>query len=97
MPAPMAKASVSCWLMKSEPEVYSIDDLAKNGRCGWEGVRNYQARNSMREMRQGDLVLYYHSNADPSGVAGVARVSKAASPDPVKEAFTFVPIPPTNR
>jgi predicted RNA-binding protein with PUA-like domain len=73
--------------MKSEPDVYSIDDLAKNGRCGWEGVRNYQARNHLRDMAVGDLVLYYHSNADPSGVVGIARVSKAAYPDP----FQFDP------
>ena len=70
----MAKVLRACWLMKSEPEVYSIQDLQKNSRCAWEGVRNYQARNSMREMQPGDLVLFYHSNAKPSGVAGVARV-----------------------
>ena len=71
------------WLMKSEPEVYSIHDLRRDGRTGWEGVRNYQARNFMRDdMRVGDPVLYYHSNADPPGVAGLARVSRTAYPDP---------------
>lgn len=71
------------WLIKSEPEVYSIDDLKKDGSSGWEGVRNYQARNSMRDdMKAGDLVLYYHSNADPSGVAGLAKVHGAPVPDP---------------
>ncbi len=71
------------WLMKSEPEVYSISDLEKDGTSGWEGVRNYQARNSMRDdMKDGDLVLYYHSNAKPPGVAGVARVHGAPIPDP---------------
>lgn len=71
------------WLMKSEPEVYSIADLEQDGTTGWEGVRNYQARNSMRdEMKDGDLVLYYHSNAEPSGVAGLARVSGPPVPDP---------------
>ena len=71
------------WLMKSEPDVYSIDDLARDGKTGWEGVRNAQARNSMRDdMRVGDLVLFYHSNAEPSGVAGVAVVSRPAHPDP---------------
>jgi len=70
------------WLMKSEPDVYSVQDLARDGSDGWEGVRNYQARNLMRdEMRVGDLVLYYHSNAKPSGVAGVARVCREAYPD----------------
>lgn len=71
------------WLMKSEPEVYSIADLQKDGTSGWEGVRNYQARNSMRDdMKDGDLVLFYHSNAKPSGVAGVARVQGPPVPDP---------------
>lgn len=69
--------------MKSEPDVYSIDDLARDGSTSWEGVRNYQARNFMRnDMRVGDRVLYYHSNADPPGMAGLARVSRAAYPDP---------------
>ncbi|HEX8359176.1 MAG TPA: EVE domain-containing protein [Longimicrobium sp.] len=72
-----------CWLMKSEPSVYSIDDLGRDGRTSWEGVRNFQARNFMRDdMRVGDRVLFYHSNADPAGVAGLARVARAAYPDP---------------
>ncbi len=70
-----------CWLMKSEPEVYSIDDLKRDGSTCWEGVRNYQARNLMREMEVGDPVLFYHSNAKPPGVAGLARVSRSAYPD----------------
>jgi predicted RNA-binding protein with PUA-like domain len=71
------------WLMKSEPSVYSIDDLQRDGRTSWEGVRNYQARNFMRDdMRVGDRVLFYHSNADPAGVAGLARIARAAYPDP---------------
>ncbi|MCP4081107.1 MAG: EVE domain-containing protein [Pirellulaceae bacterium] len=72
------------WLMKSEPNVYSIDDLAKekNKTTCWDGVRNYQARNLMRdEMKKGDLVLYYHSNAKPPGVAGVAEIANEAYPD----------------
>jgi len=70
------------WLMKSEPDVYSIDTLAKDKTTWWEGVRNYQARNfMMKEMAEGDLVLFYHSNAEPPGVAGIARVSAAAQPD----------------
>lgn len=78
----MAKRPRRHWLLKSEPEVYSIDDLARDGRTEWDGVRNYQARNYMRdEMAAGDLVLFYHSNADPPGVAGVARVCSEAHPD----------------
>ena len=73
------------WLMKSEPDVFGFDDLlAAPGRTtSWEGVRNFQARNFMRdEMRVGDRVLYYHSNAAPAGVAGIAEVARAAYPDP---------------
>lgn len=68
--------------MKSEPEAYSIQSLKKDGATWWECVRNYQARNYMSQsMKVGDYVLFYHSNAEPSGVAGVARVSSAAAPD----------------
>lgn len=70
------------WLMKSEPGVYSIDDLKADGETMWDGVRNYQARNFMRDgMKVGDRVLYYHSNASPPGVAGVAEVVKESYPD----------------
>jgi len=73
-----------CWLVKSEPNAFSFDDLATSPRkttC-WDGVRNYQARNFMRDgMKQGDLVLFYHSNADPTAVMGVARVVREAYPD----------------
>jgi predicted RNA-binding protein with PUA-like domain len=73
------------WLMKSEPSVFSIDDLAKAGTTSWDGVRNYQARNLLRDQFQiGDEVLFYHSSADPSGVAGVAKVVKKAYPDPTQ-------------
>ncbi|MGI9038299.1 MAG: EVE domain-containing protein [Gemmatimonadota bacterium] len=71
-----------CWLMKSEPETYSIDDLCRDGKTHWDGVRNYQARNLMREMKQGDRVLFYHSSAKPPGVAGLAEVVREAYPDP---------------
>jgi predicted RNA-binding protein with PUA-like domain len=68
--------------MKCEPSAYTIDDLARDGRTSWEGVRNYQARNSMRDlMREGDAVLFYASNADPSGVTGLATIVKAGYPD----------------
>lgn len=70
------------WLVKSEPDVFGIDDLAREGRTRWEGVRNFQARNSLREMRRGDRVLYYHSNTTPAGVVGVAELVEEASPDP---------------
>src|ERR1700741_971382 len=71
------------WLMKCEPAAYSIDDLARDGRTSWEGVRNYQARNFMRDqMQQGDGVLFYASNADPSGVTGLAEIARPAYPDP---------------
>lgn len=68
------------WLMKSEPEVFSIDDLAQrpNQIEPWEGVRNYQARNFMREMEQGDLAFFYHSNCKEAGIVGVMRIAKKA-------------------
>ena len=70
------------WLMKCEPAAYTIDALARDEQTSWEGVRNYQARNYMRDdMRVGDGVLFYASNADPSGVTGVAKVARAAYPD----------------
>ncbi|MGB8332326.1 MAG: EVE domain-containing protein [Polyangiales bacterium] len=68
--------------MKSEPEVYSIEDLQRDGTEPWEGVRNYQARNFMRQMVKGDLVIFYHSSAAPPGAAGVCRVVREAYPDP---------------
>ncbi|MBI4348071.1 MAG: EVE domain-containing protein [Elusimicrobia bacterium] len=70
--------------MKSEPYVYSIDDLARDGRTGWNGVRNYMARNFMREMAAGDRVFFYHSSVDPAGVAGIMEVARAAYPDPTQ-------------
>jgi len=74
-----------CWLMKSEPDVFSIDDLKRDQVSGWEGVRNYQARNFMRdEMKPGDLVFFYHSNAQPPGLAGLARVDGPAIADPTQ-------------
>lgn len=71
------------WLMKSEPDVFGIDDLKKRGAKGshWDGVRNYQARNFMREMSVGDQILFYHSNCEPPGVAGTAKVIREAYPD----------------
>ena len=71
------------WLLKSEPGAYSIDDLERDTTTSWEGVRNYQARNFLRDdARIGDLVLFYHSNTDPVGVAGIAKGMRAGYPDP---------------
>ena len=70
------------WLMKCEPSAYSIDDLARDGVTTWEGVRNYQARNFMRDQMQvSDGVLFYASSADPSGVTGVAEITRGGYPD----------------
>jgi predicted RNA-binding protein with PUA-like domain len=72
------------WLMKTEPDEFSIDDLAKKTIEPWTGVRNYQARNFIREMMPGDLVLFYHSSCEVPGVAGVAEVATDAYPDPTQ-------------
>ncbi|HUR68953.1 MAG TPA: EVE domain-containing protein [Candidatus Thermoplasmatota archaeon] len=75
----------SYWLAKSEPDVYSVDQLAKEKRTLWTGVRNHRARNIMRdEMKPGDLVFFYHSNADPSAVVGIMRVAGPPKPDPTQ-------------
>ena len=73
------------WLMKSEPEEFGIDDLrtSPRGTAGWDGVRNYQARNMLRDqMKDGDGVLFYHSNCDTPGIVGIARVAREGYPDP---------------
>ena len=73
----------SFWLLKCEPNVYSIHDLARDGKTGWDGVRNYQVRNFMRDtMKPGDLGVFYHSNAAPSGAAGVLEILQVGLPDP---------------
>lgn len=70
------------WLMKCEPSAYTIGDLKRDGRTSWDGVRNYQARNFMRDdVQVGDGVLFYASNADPSGVTGLAKVVRAGYPE----------------
>jgi len=70
------------WLMKCEPGAYSIDDLERDGSTSWEGVRNFQARNFMRDdMKPGDGVLFYASNADPTGVSGLAEIAREGYPD----------------
>jgi predicted RNA-binding protein with PUA-like domain len=72
---------VKYWLMKSEPTAYSISDLEREHQTIWEGVRNYQARNFLREMKPGDMAFFYHSNATPPGIAGLMRVVKTGIVD----------------
>lgn len=81
----MPRRTRKYWLLKSEPSEYSIDDLAKEGTGTWDGIRNYRARNIMRdEMAAGDLVLFYHSSCKPPGVAGVARITGEPFADPTQ-------------
>jgi predicted RNA-binding protein with PUA-like domain len=77
----MLSETISFWLAKSEPSTYSIDDLATDKVTWWDGVRNYQARNNLREMKKGDFVLIYHSSTNPPGVVGVAKVLCDSQPD----------------
>ena len=72
------------WLMKSEPDEFSIDDLKARKTEPWSGVRNYQARNHIRAMRKGDLVFFYHSSCEVPGVVGIAEVATEAHPDPTQ-------------
>ena len=72
------------WLLKSEPDVFSYDDLVRAGREGWDGIRSYQSRNFLREMRRGEQAIFYHSNAKPPGVAGICKIVKTAEPDPTQ-------------
>jgi len=73
------------WLMKSEPDAYSIDDMQRDGRDMWEGIRNYQARNMMRDdMKIGDEVFFYHSNCKEPGIVGIVKVCSKPYPDPVQ-------------
>lgn len=72
------------WLMKSEPDGFSIDDLARIGTDGWDGVRNYQARNFMRDMAVGDEAFFYHSSCKNVGIVGQMRIITAAYPDPTQ-------------
>ncbi|MEB3239913.1 MAG: EVE domain-containing protein [Cyanobacteriota bacterium] len=72
------------WLMKSEPEAYSIDDLARESTTLWDGIRNYQARNFMRSMAIGDRAFFYHSNATPPGIVGLMEVCETLQVDPTQ-------------
>ena len=80
----MKKNSTKHWMVKQEPETYSWSDFVKDGSTDWTGVRNYQARNNLREMKAGDRVLFYHSGKDKA-VVGIAEVAKAAYPDPTAD------------
>lgn len=76
--------SVGLWMVKQEPEKYSWDDFVRDGRTDWTGVRNFQARNNLRQMKVGDAVLFYHSSTGKC-VVGIAEVAKAAYPDPTAD------------
>ena len=76
--------AINYWLMKSEPAVYSITDLEQQRQTIWDGVRNYQARNFLRQMHIGDLAFFYHSNAEPPGIFGLMRVVKTGIADPTQ-------------
>ena len=81
------------WLVKSEPSAYSFEQLVKDGRTVWDGVRNFQARNNLKAMRLGDEVLYYHSN-EGLAVVGVARVTRESFPDPKDAEWVAVELAP---
>ncbi|MBW4523949.1 MAG: EVE domain-containing protein [Phormidium tanganyikae FI6-MK23] len=72
------------WLMKSEPDVYSITDLERDRVTIWDGVRNYQARNFLRSMKSGDVAFFYHSNANPPGIAGLMKIVESELVDPTQ-------------
>lgn len=84
------------WLVKSEPDAYSFDDLVKDGKTDWTGVRNYQARNNLRAMKLGDKVLFYHSVSEKS-VVGLSEVSREEFPDPTDEKWIAVEIKPIKK
>jgi predicted RNA-binding protein with PUA-like domain len=75
---------MACWLLKSEPEAFSYDDLVKSRREPWDGVRSYQSRNYLRAMRIGDQAIFYHSSTNPPGAAGICEIVKEAEPDPTQ-------------
>lgn len=86
------------WLLKTEPGTFSWDDLVQKGVANWDGVRNYKARNLLRdELRKGDLALIYHSNADPSAAVGIARVVRAGYPEPEEPTWSQVDVAPVRK
>ena len=76
-----AEKKKNYWLIKSEPTCYSIDDFKRDKKAAWSGIRNYQARNFMKQMAVGDLLIFYHSSATPPAAVGIAKVIKEAYPD----------------
>jgi predicted RNA-binding protein with PUA-like domain len=84
------------WLVKQEPEAYSFDDLMRDGKTDWTGVRNFQARNNLREMKLGDKVLFYHSISEKS-VVGITEVSRQEFPDPLDEKWIAVELKPLQK
>ena len=84
------------WMVKQEPEKYSFGDLLKEGKTVWDGVRNYQARNNLREMKLGDRILFYHSVSEKA-VVGAAEVVRESFPDPVDEKWIAVEIKPVEK
>ena len=83
---------MNCWLLKSEPDEFSIDDLQRDDSTSWNGVRNYQARNFLRAMKPGDKVLFYASTVEPPGVTGIAEVTREARPEPNDPRWSMVDI-----
>jgi predicted RNA-binding protein with PUA-like domain len=81
------------WLMKSEPSTYSWSDLQKDKKTGWDGVRNFRARNNLKAMKKGDLAFFYHSNEDKA-IIGIAKITKEAYPDPKEKDWVLVDIAP---
>ncbi len=84
------------WLVKSEPDAYSYDDLVKDGKTDWTGVRNFMARNNLKAMKKGDKVLYYHSVTEKA-VVGLSKVSKEHFPDPTDEQWAAVELEPVKK
>jgi len=82
------------WLLKSEPGVFSLDDLAQapGRRTEWDGIHNYQARNNLRSMKRGDRAFYYHSNAEPSAIVGTVEIAREAYPDPEDDRWSWVDV-----
>jgi predicted RNA-binding protein with PUA-like domain len=91
-------SKINYWLVKQEPEDYSWDDLVRDGKTQWTGVRNFQARNNLKQMAVGDRVFFYHSGKEKS-VVGIAEVAKAAYPDPTADdpSWVAVDIKPVER
>src|SRR5437868_15097300 len=91
LPAKKTNRSSGVWLVKQEPEIYSWDDFVRDGRTDWTGVRNFQARNNLKQMKAGDRVLFYHSGTGKC-VVGIAEVAKAAYADPTAEDSQWVAV-----